>query len=116
MKREAEAERQQMGGLIKSLGPRLHFTISVSSHNSQRRVSVDLMSRHHRQKNAPPFRAKSPGPSLPPTSTELYDSLVFLLKPSSRYRDPKEISDGLKKIRKAILVDGVPELVSIAYR
>ncbi|OWZ70929.1 hypothetical protein AYX14_03639 [Cryptococcus neoformans] len=46
------------------------------------------------------------------TSTEIYDSLRSILSPPliSRHRSSSEISDGLKRIRRIILTEGIPEV------
>lgn len=51
------------------------------------------------------------------TTREVYDSLSSLLSPSTafpagRYRSTSEIADGLKRIRRIILTEGIPEVVS----
>lgn len=48
---------------------------------------------------------------------EVYDSLQALLNPATqypggRYRATPEIGDGLKRIRRIILTEGIPEVVS----
>ena len=48
---------------------------------------------------------------------EIYDSLSALLSPSTafpagRYRSTSEVADGLKRIRRIILTEGIPEVVS----
>ncbi|OXB33615.1 cell cycle arrest protein BUB2 [Cryptococcus neoformans] len=46
------------------------------------------------------------------TSTEIYDSLRSILSPPliSRHQSSSEISDGLKRIRRIILTEGIPEV------
>ena len=45
----------------------------------------------------------------------VYDQLVGLLQPSGsgRHRTPSEQSDGLKRIRRLVLTEGIPEEVSL---
>ncbi|KAK8861681.1 hypothetical protein IAR55_002504 [Kwoniella newhampshirensis] len=47
-----------------------------------------------------------------PSQSEIYDNLSSLLNPStsSRYRSSSEISDGLKRIRRVVLTEGIPEI------
>ncbi|WWD16396.1 hypothetical protein CI109_100822 [Kwoniella shandongensis] len=47
-----------------------------------------------------------------PRQTDLYDNLSSLLNPStsSRYRASSEIYDGLKRIRRVVLTEGIPEI------
>lgn len=45
----------------------------------------------------------------------VYDQFNHLLKPgpsSGRHRTPSDIHDGLKKIRRLVLTEGIPEEVS----
>ena len=47
-------------------------------------------------------------------ATEIYDKITSLLTPpssSSRHRAPNELFVRLKRIRRVILDDGIPELV-----
>lgn len=51
------------------------------------------------------------------TTREVYDSLSALLSPpttfpAGRYRSTSEVADGLKRIRRIILTEGIPEIVS----
>lgn len=48
---------------------------------------------------------------------QVYESLSNLLSPpnaypSGRYRSTSDIADGLKRIRRTILTEGIPEIVS----
>ena len=45
-------------------------------------------------------------------STTAYDALLPLLTPTNRHRTSSEISDGLKRIRRLVLTEGIPEVVS----
>jgi hypothetical protein len=40
-----------------------------------------------------------------------YNTLLELLTPTNRHRSSSEISDGLKRIRRIVLTEGIPELV-----
>lgn len=56
-------------------------------------------------------------PSRSPVS-DVYDQLAALLSPpgaypAARYRSSSEIADGLKRIRRIILTEGIPEPVSV---
>lgn len=44
--------------------------------------------------------------------TQTYETLLPLLTPAHRHRTSSEISDGLKRIRRLVLTEGIPELVS----
>jgi cell cycle arrest protein BUB2 len=49
------------------------------------------------------------------TPTQVYDSLLALLTPTAswgRHRSHSEVSDGLKRIRRIVLTEGIPEVVS----
>lgn len=41
-----------------------------------------------------------------------YNTLLELLTPTNRHRTSSEISDGLKRIRRIVLTEGIPEVVS----
>jgi hypothetical protein len=51
-----------------------------------------------------------------PATLETYDRFLALLNPatSNRYRSASEISDGHKRLRRLILTDGIPDVVSCA--
>jgi cell cycle arrest protein BUB2 len=51
--------------------------------------------------------------SSPPA--QVYDTILALLTPTaswSRHRSHSEVSDGLKRIRRIVLTEGIPEVVS----
>lgn len=58
---------------------------------------------------------------MPPSSQkEVYDQLATLLAPptafpAGRYRPSSDVSDGLKRVRRIILTEGIPEVVSAIY-
>lgn len=47
-----------------------------------------------------------------PAGSSAYDTLLPLLTPVNRHRTSSEISDGLKRIRRLVLTEGIPEPVS----
>lgn len=53
-----------------------------------------------------------PAASLDMPSATAYDALLPLLTPANRHRTSSEISDGLKRIRRLVLTEGIPEVVS----
>lgn len=60
----------------------------------------------------PPVRSSS-------STGDVYDQLSALLSPpgaypAARYRSSSEIADGLKRIRRIILTEGIPEVVSVS--
>jgi len=46
-----------------------------------------------------------------PYAQKTYNTLLELLTPTNRHRSSSEISDGLKRIRRIVLTEGIPELV-----
>ena len=48
-----------------------------------------------------------------PVGSSTYDTLLPLLTPANRHRTSSEISDGLKRIRRLVLTEGIPEPVSL---
>lgn len=46
-----------------------------------------------------------------PYAQKTYNTLLELLTPTNRHRSSSEISDGLKRIRRLVLTEGIPELV-----
>jgi cell cycle arrest protein BUB2 len=49
------------------------------------------------------------------TSAEVYDQLAALLVPATpagTRRSTSDVADGLKKIRRVVLTEGIPEVVS----
>jgi len=45
-----------------------------------------------------------------------YNKLHDLLTPTNRHRTSSEIHDSLKRIRRIVLTEGIPELVSLLMR
>jgi hypothetical protein len=69
----------------------------------------------------PTRRTSSSRAEKPAAQTQLYETLTSLLNPShvtpysssSRHRTSSEISDGLKRIRRIVLTEGIPEIVRL---
>jgi hypothetical protein len=87
-----------------------HLPLRVSSAAAGPPYALDAF-------DSPPKSARARGTGIM-SPAEVYEHLAGLLHPqssssTSRHRSSSEISDGLKRIRRSVLTEGIPEVVRV---